>query len=305
GAVGRIVARAAAEHLTPTVLELGGKSPVFVDEGADPATTAARIVWGKFTNAGLTCIAPDHLMATPRTLERLRPHLLRAVRAMYGRPPARSLDYGRMVSDAHFERVRALIDDDKAILGGTAEADPATRYLPPTILEGVDWDDPVMGEEIFGPVLPLLAVPGPDEAIARRPPFPAADALGGRGLGRPGGGGGDLRPRPAAAGRLRPGRGDRADPRGGRAADRVRVLAPPRGRGALRGRDLLRLPRPGTDARPRGQRRHALRRGGGLRHGRLSRPHRGRGVHPRQAGGAQAALARHPEARLPALHRAQ
>src|SRR5699024_10556295 len=217
GAVGRIVARAAAEHLTPTVLELGGKSPVFVDEGADPATTAARIVWGKFTNAGQTCIAPDHLMATPRTLERLRPHLLRAVRAMYGRHPARSLDYGRMVSDAHFERVRALIDDDKAVLGGTAEADPATRYLPPTILEGVG------------------------------------------------------------------------------------VPAPPRGRGALRARDLLRLPRPGTDARPRGQRRHALRRGGGLRHGRLSRPHRGRGVHPRQAGGAQAALARHPEARLPAL----
>src|SRR5699024_6226995 len=174
GAVGRIVARAAAEHLTPTVLELGGKSPVFVDEGADPATTAARIVWGKFTNAGLTCIAPDHLMATPRTLERLRPHLLRAVRAMYGRPPARSLDYGRMVSDAHFERVRALIDDDKAILGGTAEADPATRYLPPTILEGVDWGDAVMGEEIFGPVLPLLAVSGPGEAIAR---LRAGDAL--------------------------------------------------------------------------------------------------------------------------------
>src|SRR5699024_4412016 len=167
GTVGRIVARAAAEHLTPTVLELGGKSPVFVDEGADPAVTARRIVWGKFTNAGQTCIAPDHLMATPRTIERLRPHLRRAVRAMYGRSPARSLDYGRMVNDAHFERVLALIDDDKAILGGTAEADPATRYLPPTIMEGVDWGDAVMGEEIFGPVLPLLAVSGPEEAIAR------------------------------------------------------------------------------------------------------------------------------------------
>ncbi|HLQ81646.1 MAG TPA: aldehyde dehydrogenase family protein [Brachybacterium sp.] len=167
GTVGRIVARAAAEHLTPTVLELGGKSPVFVDEGADPAATARRIVWGKFTNAGQTCIAPDHLMATPRTIERLRPHLRRAVRAMYGRNPGRSLDYGRMVNDAHFERVLALIDDDKAILGGTAEADPATRYLPPTIMEGVDWGDAVMGEEIFGPVLPLLAVSGPEEAIAR------------------------------------------------------------------------------------------------------------------------------------------
>lgn len=167
GAVGRIVARAAAEHLTPTVLELGGKSPVFVDEGADLAVTAKRIVWGKFTNAGQTCIAPDYLMATPRTIERLRPHLRKAVRAMYGRKPARSLDYGRMVNDTHFERVLALIDDDKAILGGTAEADRATRYLPPTIMTGVDWDDPVMGQEIFGPVLPLLAVTGPDEAIAR------------------------------------------------------------------------------------------------------------------------------------------
>src|SRR5699024_4473954 len=120
GAAGRIVARAAAEHLTPTVLELGGKQTGCVDEGADPAATARRIVWRKFTNAGQTCIAPDYLMATPRAIERLRPHLRRAVRAMYGRSPARSLDYGRMVSDRHFERVLALIDDDKAILGGTA-----------------------------------------------------------------------------------------------------------------------------------------------------------------------------------------
>ncbi|MDN5822670.1 MAG: aldehyde dehydrogenase family protein [Brachybacterium sp.] len=167
GAVGRIVARAAAEHLTPTVLELGGKSPVFVDEGADLAVTARRVVWGKFTNAGQTCIAPDYLMATPRTLERLRPHLRKAVRQMYGTRPERSLDFGRMVSDKHFERVLALIDDEKTILGGTAEADPDTRYLPPTIMTGVDQDDAVMEEEIFGPVLPLLAVSGPDEAIAR------------------------------------------------------------------------------------------------------------------------------------------
>ncbi|WP_338027664.1 aldehyde dehydrogenase family protein [Brachybacterium avium] len=167
GAVGRIVARAAAEHLTPTVLELGGKSPVFVDEGTDLAVTARRIIWGKFTNAGQTCIAPDYLMATPRTLERLRPHLRKAVRQLYSARPERSLDFGRMVSDKHFERVLALIDDEQAILGGTAEADTATRYLPPTIMMGVEWDDAVMGEEIFGPVLPLLAVSGPDEAIAR------------------------------------------------------------------------------------------------------------------------------------------
>lgn len=167
GAVGRIVARAAAEHLTPTVLELGGKSPVFVDEGVDLAVAARRIVWGKFTNAGQTCIAPDYLMATPHTLERLRPHLRGAVRALYGARPERSPDYGRMVSERHFDRVRALIDDETAIVGGTTGADRSTRFLPPTILDGADWDDPVMGEEIFGPVLPLLAVSGPDEAIAR------------------------------------------------------------------------------------------------------------------------------------------
>ncbi|MGO1504483.1 MAG: aldehyde dehydrogenase family protein [Brachybacterium sp.] len=167
GAVGRIVARAAAEHLTPTVLELGGKSPVFVDEGADLAVTARRIVWGKFTNAGQTCIAPDYLMATPRTIQRLMPHLRRAVRAMYSGKPDRSLDYGRMVNTKHFDRVLALIDDDKAICGGTDTADRETRFIPPTIMQGVDWNDPVMGEEIFGPVLPILTVSGPDEAIAR------------------------------------------------------------------------------------------------------------------------------------------
>lgn len=167
GTVGRIVARAAAEHLTPTVLELGGKSPVFVDEGTDLARVARRIVWGKFTNAGQTCIAPDYLMASPGTVERLRPHLRRAVRALYGGRPERSPDLGRMVDHRHFDRVLGLIDDTKVVCGGTADADRASRYLPPTIMAGVDWDDPVMGEEIFGPVLPILTVSGPDEAIAR------------------------------------------------------------------------------------------------------------------------------------------
>ena len=167
GHVGRIVARAAAEHLTPTVLELGGKSPVFVDDGVDLAVAARRIVWGKFTNAGQTCVAPDYLMATPRTIEHLVPHLRRASRAMYGNRPERARDYGRMVNRKHFDRVRALIDDDRAVLGGTATADRRNRYLPPTIMTDVDWDDPVMAEEIFGPVLPILAVSGPDEAIAR------------------------------------------------------------------------------------------------------------------------------------------
>src|SRR5690606_16889155 len=131
------------------------------------AATARRIVWGKFTNAGQTCVAPDYLMAERSTLDALVPHLKDAVASMYGRTPQRSRDYGRMVNQKHFDRVLALIDDDKAVIGGTSAADRANRYLPPTILDGVDWDDPVMGEEIFGPVLPLLAVDGPDEAISR------------------------------------------------------------------------------------------------------------------------------------------
>ena len=167
GTVGRIVARAAAEHLTPTVLELGGKSPVFVDAGMDLEIVARRIVWGKFTNTGQTCVAPDHLMAEPDTLEQLLPHLRRAVSELYGPDPRRSPDYGRMINEKHFDRVLALIDDDKAVLGGTAGADREDRYLPPTIMTGVQREDPVMGEEIFGPVLPLLEVSGPDEAIAR------------------------------------------------------------------------------------------------------------------------------------------
>jgi aldehyde dehydrogenase (NAD+) len=166
-AVGRIVARAAAEHLTPTVLELGGKSPVFVDSSVDLAVAARRIVWGKFANTGQTCVAPDYLLAEPATIERLLPHLRGAVHELYGSAPRRSTDYGRMINARHFDRVLALIDDDKAVLGGTAGADRADRYLPPTIMTGVGWDDPVMGEEIFGPVLPILAVAGPDEAIAR------------------------------------------------------------------------------------------------------------------------------------------
>lgn len=165
--VGRIVARAAAEHLTPTVLELGGKSPVFVDEGTDLATAARRIVWGKFTNAGQTCVAPDYLMATPATLEALVPELREAVREMYGRNPMRSADYGRIVSERHFDRLRSLVDDDLAVVGGTAGADRRQRYLAPTILAGASWDHPVMAEEIFGPILPLLPVEGPAEAIAR------------------------------------------------------------------------------------------------------------------------------------------
>lgn len=165
GPVARIVAHAAAEHLTPTVLELGGKCPVFVDEGIDLAAAARRIVWGKLTNAGQTCVAPDHLMGTRATLDALVPHLRDAIRAQHGADPRHSPAYGRIVNQRHTERLAALIDPSQVVVGG--QVDVPSRYVAPTVLDGVRPADPCMGEEIFGPILPLLEVSSADEAIAR------------------------------------------------------------------------------------------------------------------------------------------
>lgn len=162
-AVGRIVLEAAAKHLTPVTLELGGKSPTFVDEDADLQVAARRIAWAKFTNAGQTCVAPDYVLATRRVLDDLKPLLKKAIQDFHSEDPAASDSYGRIVNDRHFERVSGLIDQGKVITGG--RRDPATRYIEPTILDGVDATDAVMQEEIFGPVLPLVEVSGPTEAI--------------------------------------------------------------------------------------------------------------------------------------------
>jgi aldehyde dehydrogenase (NAD+) len=163
GVVGRIVLEAAAKHLTPVTLELGGKSPTFVDDGVDLEATARRIVWGKFTNAGQTCVAPDYVLGTRHTLDALKPLLLKAIRESYGDDPRASADYGRIVTARHLRRLVELIDPSKVVTGG--ESDLSTRYLAPTVLDRVTLDDPVMGEEIFGPVLPLVEVSGIDEAI--------------------------------------------------------------------------------------------------------------------------------------------
>ncbi len=163
GAVGRIVLEAAARHLTPVTLELGGKSPTFVDDGVDLEATARRIVWGKFTNAGQTCVAPDYVLATRHTLDALKPLLIKAIRDSYGDDPSGSPDYGRIVNNRHLERLSGLIDPAQVVTGGHSDA--STRYLAPTVLDGVSFDDPVMAEEIFGPVLPLVEVSGVDEAI--------------------------------------------------------------------------------------------------------------------------------------------
>lgn len=166
GRVGRVVMRAAAEHLTPVTLELGGKSPVIVDKDANLDVAARRIVWGKFMNAGQTCIAPDYVLAHEAIEARLVEKMTGVVRAMYGDEPSRSPDYGRIVNERHWRRLKGLLDAggfDAVACGG--DGDESTRYLAPTILVGVSADAAVMQEEIFGPILPVLRVPDVEAAI--------------------------------------------------------------------------------------------------------------------------------------------
>ncbi|WP_017569118.1 aldehyde dehydrogenase family protein [Nocardiopsis halotolerans] len=164
GAVARIVMSAAAKHLTPVTLELGGKSPVIVEPGVDLATTARRLAWGKFTNAGQTCVAPDYVLAVGDTAEPLQRELSAAITEMFGADPSQSADYGRIVNERHFARLTALLESGTVVTGGQHDADQ--RYLAPTVLADVDPDSPVMAEEIFGPILPVLRVPDLDAAIA-------------------------------------------------------------------------------------------------------------------------------------------
>ncbi|MGW1601699.1 aldehyde dehydrogenase family protein [Streptomyces eurythermus] len=164
GTVGRVVMRAAAEHLTPVTLELGGKSPVFVDRGTDLDAVADRLARGKFLNAGQTCVAPDYVLTDPETAPALEAALVRAVEKLFGTDPARSPEYGRIVNERHFDRLSGLLGSGRVAVGGVG--DRAAKYLAPTVLADVDPASPVMREEIFGPILPIVTVSGPDEAIA-------------------------------------------------------------------------------------------------------------------------------------------
>lgn len=161
--VARVVMRAAAEHLTPVTLELGGKSPAIVSRHADVDVAARRIAWGKFVNAGQTCIAPDYVLVERPVHDELVRRIAAAVESFYGPDPRQSPDYARIVNDAHFHRIEKLIHSGTVALGGETDAD--TRYIAPTVLTGVTREDPVMGEEIFGPVLPVITVDSLDEAI--------------------------------------------------------------------------------------------------------------------------------------------
>jgi aldehyde dehydrogenase (NAD+) len=163
--IGRIVMAAAAKHLTPVTLELGGKSPCIVDCDIHIDRAAKRIAWGKLINAGQTCIAPDYLLVHRQIKTELVDRIKYYIQEFYGENPAVSQDYGRIIHRRHFDRLVAFLDRGEIILGGDYNADE--RYLAPTLIDGVSWDDPVMREEIFGPILPIMTYDNLEEAIAQ------------------------------------------------------------------------------------------------------------------------------------------
>jgi len=163
GQVGRVVMRAAAEHLTPVTLELGGKSPVVVDRSANLTVAAKRIAWGKYLNAGQTCIAPDYVLCHDTVADELTDRIRDAVRTFYGPNPRLSPDYARIVNERHHRRLVGYLGDGEIVFGG--DADEPTRYLAPTVLRAVADDAPSMTEEIFGPVLPIRTIADTDEAV--------------------------------------------------------------------------------------------------------------------------------------------
>jgi aldehyde dehydrogenase (NAD+) len=163
GNVARIVMAAAAKNLTPVTLELGGKSPCIVLPDANLEATARRIAWGKFTNAGQTCIAPDYILTDADTEALLVPLLDQTIRKMFGDDPRQSDSYGRMINARHFERVSGLIESGNTVIGG--QIDAAEKYIAPTVLTDVSPDSEIMQEEIFGPVLPIVRATNLEEAI--------------------------------------------------------------------------------------------------------------------------------------------
>lgn len=162
-AVGRMVMTAAAKHLTPVTLELGGKSPCIVDRDIQVEYTARRIVWGKFLNAGQTCIAPDYLLVDRQIKPALLAAMQKTLQEFYGDDPIASPDYARIINDRHYARLEALLQSGEQVAGGKTDAEQ--RYIAPTILDQVSWDDPVMQDEIFGPILPVLTYEDVNEAI--------------------------------------------------------------------------------------------------------------------------------------------
>ncbi len=163
--VGQIVMEAAAKHLTPVTLELGGKSPCIVDHEVDINLAAKRIVWGKFINAGQTCVAPDYLLVHQSIKSELLTEIQKNLQEFYGDNPQNSLDFARIINLKQWQRLTQLLDKEKIIIGG--ETNSEEKYIAPTVIDRVSWEDPVMQDEIFGPILPVLEYQNLDAAIAQ------------------------------------------------------------------------------------------------------------------------------------------
>lgn len=172
--VGREVMRAAAQNLVPVTLELGGKSPAIIAADADIKLAARRIVFGKFVNAGQTCVAPDYVLVAKSVENTLLAALVSEIKRQYGDEPVMSPDLPRIVNDRHFDRLSALLEGGRLICGGQTHG--RQRKIAPTVLTGVGEDDPVMQEEIFGPILPVLPFRTMEDALAfvRARPAPLA-----------------------------------------------------------------------------------------------------------------------------------
>ena len=161
--IGKEVLRNAAENLTPVVLELGGKSPCIVDQSADLKLAARRIVFGKYLNCGQTCVAPDYVLCHKSIAEDLQKQLCLQVQKQYGKNPFENKNYGKIINEKHFERLTGLMEASKIILGGQISKD--TLQIAPTIMTNVTWQDNIMQEEIFGPILPILTFENIEEVI--------------------------------------------------------------------------------------------------------------------------------------------
>lgn len=161
--VGKIVMEKASKYLTPVTLELGGKSPCIVDNKANLNLSAKRIVWGKFLNSGQTCVAPDYILVHKSVKSEMINNIIYYIKTFYGENPLYSEEYTKIINERQFNRLIKLLDNNKIIYGGNSIKD--SLYISPTLMDNVNWDDPIMGEEIFGPILPILEYEELDEVI--------------------------------------------------------------------------------------------------------------------------------------------
>ncbi len=174
-AVGKEVMRHAAVHLTPVTLELGGKSPCIVEQSANLKLAAKRIVFGKFLNCGQTCVAPDYIYCDSRIKDDLVSEIKRQIRLQFGEHPLSNPEYGSIINEKHFQRILGLIRQDKVICGGGA--DPKSLRIEPTVMDSVTFEDGVMQEEIFGPLMPILTYDSIEEVIKKVNAMPHPLAL--------------------------------------------------------------------------------------------------------------------------------